>query len=74
MMRLQFLVHTYINMYVQDPETKGELVGYKMKEKTDHTKQTHLLTIDKLVMSMPVAKSFDTEQTAFSNAEQDVIK
>ena len=66
-MRLHFLVHSYINMYVWCPESKQEVVGYRMTERSQATKQSHLLTIDKLVCEMPLSKAFDDNQTADSN-------
>ena len=56
-------------MYVWDSENKAELIGYRMREKTDATKQTHLLTIDKLICEMPLVKSFSQDQDAFSNRD-----
>ena len=35
MMRLHFLVHTFINLYVRDPVEKTEYVGYRKKERTE---------------------------------------
>ena len=54
LMRLHFLVHTFINMYVLDHESGQPKVGYKMTERNAATKQTHLLTLDKIVCTMPV--------------------
>ena len=59
LMRLHFLVHSYTNLYVWDPDQKAELVGYKMKERSEATKQTHLLTVDKLVCEMPLSRAFN---------------
>ena len=33
-MRLHFLVHTFINLYVYSPQEQLELVGYRMRERS----------------------------------------
>ena len=62
-MRLHLLVNSYINLYVTDPidETRTELVGYRMKERSESTIQSHRLTLDKLVCEMPTAMAFNQE-------------
>ena len=61
MMRLHFLVHSFINIYVWDPVQKTEVLGYKMTNRNISTKQSHLLTIDKLVCEMPLGETFNPD-------------
>lgn len=69
LMRMHFLVHTYINLYVWDPENEAELVGYRMRERSQATKQSHMLTLDKLVCEMPLRESFNPQQDELTNKE-----
>ena len=66
-MRLHFIVDSFVNLYVYDTESKQEVVGYRMRERSNATKQSHLLTLDKLVCEMPLSKAFDPDQTEESN-------
>ena len=50
-----------------DIATNSELVGYRMRERSDATRQTHLLTLDKLVCEMPTQLTFNENQTALDN-------
>ena len=62
-MRLHFVVHTFINMYLTTPSeesTDNEVFGFKINQLNGATKQSHLLTLDKAVCSMPAQKSIQT--------------
>ena len=68
-MRMNFLVHTYINIILWDPVNKVDIVGCRLKERTIVNKKSHLLTIDKIVCEMPLTATFNQDQTAESNEE-----
>ena len=58
-MRLHFLVSTYLNLYVWDPVTQKVVIGNKIPESRSLShKKSHLLTIDKLVAEMHVGDTF----------------
>jgi hypothetical protein len=49
-MRLYFVVHSFINLYVTQGEQ--EITGHKINERNMATKQSHLVTLDKPVLEM----------------------
>lgn len=53
-MRLYFAVHTFLNLY-------SETQGYRIDIKNSATKQTHLMTLDKQVLEMPLSEAFNPE-------------
>ena len=64
MMRLHFMVHTFLNVYVWDPESKAEVFGYRINERNMSTKQSHMMTVDKLVCKLPLGQAFNQSQAA----------
>lgn len=64
-MRLYFVVHTYMNISVDYRNQVGEesqtVVGCKIKAKNLSTRQSHYMTIDKSVFSMLVNETFIPE-------------
>ena len=71
-MRLYFQVNTFMNLYLWDPAQKAEVIGSRVREKTLATKKSHLLTIDKLVMQMPLKHAYNQDQLPDTN--KDVLK
>ena len=53
MMRLQFLVSTYLEVYVWDPKERKVVLGNPLMEgnhsRTVANRKSHLMTVDKLV-------------------------
>ena len=60
-MRLFFAVHTYLNLTLCDSE--GNLIiGNPVEERNLATRQTHLLTIDKPVISLRIFDAFRPQE------------
>ena len=61
-MRLHFLVSTYLNLYVWDPVAKASVYGHAVSlqenPRTIADKKSHLMTIDKLVAKVKVGDTF----------------
>lgn len=53
-MRMYFVVHTFLNLY-------SDSVGYKITERNEATKHSHLMTIDKKVLSLKMADAFNPQ-------------
>jgi len=60
-MRLRFVVHTYLNMTMSDGQG-ALMVGNRVAERTRANIQSHLVTIDKQVMRMKVQEAFNPDQ------------
>lgn len=60
-MRLHFVVHTYLNMTMSDGQG-ALMVGNRVAERTRANIQSHLVTIDKQVMRMKVQEAFNPDQ------------
>ena len=59
-MRLHFLVSSYLNIYVQSKKTKEVVFGYSLgdRPRTIADKRSHLMTVDKVVAEMHVSDAF----------------
>lgn len=62
-MRLHFLVTSYLNLYVWDPRSNDFVIGSKHPyPKTIANKQSHLMTVDKLVAELHVGDTLLEEE------------
>lgn len=59
-MRLNFLISTYLTLYLWDPSTKTALLGNPIlnKQRLISEKKSHLVTFDKIVAEMYVGDTF----------------
>ena len=76
LLRLHFVVHSFINLYVEDPVTRKEVAGQKLTTINQSTTQSHLLTLDKKVCQFNLKKgltSFDPKEANFYRNSEGLV-
>lgn len=56
--RMHFAVHTYLNLTLENTTSNDVLIGHKVKERNLATRQTHLMTLDKKILELPLHDAF----------------
>ncbi|TNV73089.1 hypothetical protein FGO68_gene10189 [Halteria grandinella] len=66
-MRLKFLVTSYLNLYVWDPESQSVVLGHAVSrqphDRTIADKKSHMMTVDKLVAEIHIGDTFLERET-----------
>ena len=65
-MRMHFVVHSFLNLTVRDQD-KNCLIGHRVKDRNLATRQSHLMTIDKLVFELKARDVFKPEDDQIKN-------
>ena len=69
--RLHFAVHSFINLYVWDPKKEEEVLGWKIKQINPSTKQSHFLTLDKILCEIEAKDLRHTKRLARYDSKVD---
>ena len=76
LLRLHFVVHSFMNLYVLDPKTNKEVVGTKIRKFNQSTIQSHKVTIDKKICEFNLKeglRNFDASQASFFRRNEGLL-